>query len=189
MDQTCVRRAKAARIGMSSSPTVSAQHCGAGATKSNGVIQLHPDARVTFPNAGTPHCCVASARVEAGVRNGGCLCGAVRYSLRGDPAHVRRCHCADCRKESGSAFSVYAQWPVEAFEISGEISSYDGRGFCARCGSRLLDTADPGDTLIEIRIGSLDAAPFELKPQSEIWVKRRESWIPPVEGAAQHDEN
>ena len=143
----------------------------------------------TFPDAGPPQCCVASARVEVGVRTGGCLCGAVRYSVRGDPVHVRRCHCADCRKESGSAFSVYAQWPVEAFEMSGEISSYDGRGFCARCGSRLLDTADPGNTLIEIRIGSLDEAPFELKPQSEIWVKRRESWIPPIQGAAQHDEN
>src|SRR5437868_5218313 len=137
----------------------------------------------------TPQGCVASVRVEARERTGGCLCGAVRYSVRGDPVHVRRCHCADCRKESGSAFSVYAQWPVEAFEMSGEISSYDGRGFCPRCGSRLLDTADPDDTLIEIRIGSLDDAPFELKPEAEIWVKRRESWIPPVEGAAQHDEN
>jgi hypothetical protein len=127
--------------------------------------------------------------VEAGVRTGGCLCGAVRYSVRGDPVHVRRCHCASCRKESGSAFSVYALWPVEAFELSGEISSHDGRGFCPRCGSRLLDTAAPGDTLIEIRIGSLDEAPFELKPEDEIWVKRRESWIPPVEGAAQHDES
>jgi hypothetical protein len=126
--------------------------------------------------------------MEAGVRTGGCLCGAVRYSVRGDPVHVRRCHCADCRKESGSAFTVYALWPVEAFEMSGEISSYDGRGFCPRCGSRLLDTSDPGGTLIEIRIGSLDDAPFELKPKDEIFVKRRESWIPPVEGAVQHDE-
>jgi hypothetical protein len=130
-------------------------------------------------------------RVEAGVRTGGCLCGAVRYSVRGEPVYVGLCHCADCRKESGSAFSVYAQWPVEAFELSGEISSYDRRGFCARCGSRLLDltSVDPGDALIEIRLGSLDEAPFELKPEAEIWVKRRESWILPVEGAAQHDEN
>jgi hypothetical protein len=86
---------------------------------------------------------------------------------------------------------VYAQWPVEAFEMSGEISSYDGRGFCARCGSRLLDLTpvDPGNTLVEIRLGSLDEAPFELKPEAEMWAKRRESWILPVEGAAQHDEN
>jgi hypothetical protein len=131
---------------------------------------------------------VASGLVERGVRTGGCLCGAVRYSVRGEPVHVRRCHCANCRKESGSAFSVYALWPAEAFEMSGKISSYDDRGFCPHCGSRLLDTSDPGGALIEIRIGSLDDAPFELKPQDEIWVKRRESWVPPVDGAAQHDE-
>jgi hypothetical protein len=64
---------------------------------------------------------------------------------------------------------VYAHWPVEEVELSGEISSQDGRGFSPRCGSRLLDTAG-------------------LKPGDEIWVKRRESWIRPVEGAVQHDE-
>src|SRR5262249_4817268 len=109
--------------------------------------------------------------------------------VRGDPVHVRRCHCADCRKESGSAFTVYAQWPVEAFEMSGEISSYDGRGFCPRCGSRLLDTADPGDTLLEIRSGSLSGGAFEVNAKDESWVRGRESWVPPVDGAAQHDED
>src|SRR4029453_11680497 len=133
--------------------------------------------QASFVNTGAPWSCVASTRVEARVRTGGCLCGAVRYSLRGDPMHVRRCHCANCRKESGSAFTVYAHWPVEAFEMSGEISSYDGRGFCPRCGSRLLDTSNPGDTFVEIRIGSFEDRPFELKPADEIWVKRRESWI------------
>ena len=112
----------------------------------------------------------------------------MRYSVRGEPVHVRRCHCANCRKESGSAFTVYAQWPAEAFAISGEVSSYDGRGFCPRCGSRLVDTADRDETLVEIRVGSLDDAPTDLKPDDEIWVKRRESWIPPVEGAAQYHE-
>ena len=82
---------------------------------------------------------------------------------------------------------MYAHWPVVAFELSGEISSYDGRGFCPRCGSRLLDTADPDDAFIEIRLGSLDDAPCELKPNDEAWVKRRESWVPPVDGALQHD--
>jgi hypothetical protein len=84
---------------------------------------------------------------------------------------------------------VYGNWPIEAFESSGEIASFDGRGFCPRCGSRLLNPPDPGDTLIEIRIGSLDDAPFELKPQHEIWVKRRESWILPLEEVAQYDES
>ena len=84
---------------------------------------------------------------------------------------------------------MYAQWPVEAFEVSGEISSYDGRGFCPRCGSRLLNPPGPGDSLVEIRIGTLDDAPFGLKPESEIWTKRRESWLSPVDGATQHEQD
>ena len=84
---------------------------------------------------------------------------------------------------------MYAQWPVDAFEMSGTIATYHGRGFCPRCGSRLLNPAEPGDSLVEIRLGTLDDARFDLTPEAEIWVKRREPWIPPVEGAAQHDEN
>jgi hypothetical protein len=127
--------------------------------------------------------------MEDAIRTGGCLCGDVRYSVRGEPVHVGRCHCADCRKESGSAFTIYGQWPIDALELTGEIATYDGRGFCPRCGSRLLDPPAPGDTLVEIRIGSLDDAPFGLKPEAEVWVKRREPWLASVDGASQHDEN
>ena len=127
--------------------------------------------------------------MEERVRTGGCLCGAVRYSVRGEPVHIRRCHCTGCRQESGSAFTVYAHWPAEAFELTGELASYDGRDFCPRCGSRVMDTLDADDAFVEIRLGSLDEAPFELEPLDETWTKRRESWVPPVEGAAQHDEN
>jgi hypothetical protein len=127
--------------------------------------------------------------MDARVSTGGCLCGAVRYTVRGEPVHVGRCHCADCRKESGSAFTIYAQWPVDAFELTGELTTYDRRSFCPRCGSRLLNPVDPEDGVIEIALGTLDDAPFELKPEAELWTKRRESWIPAVEGAAQYDEN
>jgi hypothetical protein len=82
---------------------------------------------------------------------------------------------------------VYATWPLDAFEIRGELASHDERAFCPRCGARILDTSD--DALIEIRLGSLDAAPFGLHPCDEAWVKRREHWIPPVDGATQHDES
>jgi hypothetical protein len=120
------------------------------------------------------------------VRTGGCLCGAVRYSVRGEPFNVGRCHCADCRKESGSTFTVYAHWPIDAFELSGEVATYDGRSFCPSCGSRLFNLHDED---VEIRAGSLDDAPFEIAPREEIWIKRRESWLAPVPGATQHEEN
>src|SRR5262245_55145748 len=127
--------------------------------------------------------------MEDVVRTGGCLCGAVRYSVRGEPVHVGRCHCTDCRKESGSAYTIYAHWPVDRFELTGEIVGYEGRGFCPRCGSRLLDPPGPDDDLVEIRLGTLDDAPFGLKPETEVWIKRREPWVPPVDGAAQYDES
>jgi hypothetical protein len=120
------------------------------------------------------------------VRTGGCACGAIRYSVRGEPAHIGRCHCTDCRKESGSAFTVYAQWPRDAFELAGDLAAYDGRGFCAQCGSSLLCL---DDSWVEIRLGSLDEAPFELEPEAEIWIKRREPWLHAVARASQHEEN
>ena len=84
---------------------------------------------------------------------------------------------------------MYAVWPIDAFALDGELAVYEGRGFCATCGSRILNPPDPGDDAVEIRLGSLDDAPFELTPEHEIWVKRRERWLPPVEGAAQYDES
>ena len=120
---------------------------------------------------------------------GGCLCGAVRYSVRGEPLHVVRCHCADCRKESGSAFSVYAQWQVQVFEVTGGDRKPRRSRLLSTMRIQAARSPDLEDGIIEIRIGSLDDAPSELTPRTEIWVKRRESWIPPVDGAAQHDEN
>ena len=119
-------------------------------------------------------------------RTGGCLCGAVRYVVRGEPFHVGRCHCGDCRKESGSAYTIYGQWRLDAFELTGELATFQGRGFCATCGSRIGDVYDDG---VEIRLGSLDEAPFLLVPEAEVWIKRREPWLPAIDGASQHQEN
>lgn len=120
------------------------------------------------------------------MRSGGCLCGAVRYTVRGEPFHVGRCHCGDCRKRSGSAFSVYGQWPLDAFEPTGEYATHEGDSFCAVCGSRLFSIYDEG---VELLLGSLDDPPFELRPEAEIWIKRREPWLHEIEGASQHREN
>jgi hypothetical protein len=120
------------------------------------------------------------------MRTGGCLCGSVRYSLEGEPFHVGRCHCADCRKESGSTYTIYGQWPRDAFTVEGEYATYDGRSFCPRCGSSLFTLEEDA---AEVRLGSLDDAPFELVPEAEVWIKRREPWLPAVEGAAQHRES
>jgi hypothetical protein len=106
--------------------------------------------------------------------------------VRGEPFHVGRCHCADCRKRSGSTYTIYGYWPRDAFEVRGEYATFDNDSFCPRCGSRLfvLDEKD-----VELQLGSLDDAPFELVPEAELWIKRREPWMPAIEGASQHREN
>ncbi len=42
------------------------------------------------------------------IRTGGCLCGAVRYEVSGEPYIAGLCHCTKCRKLTGSAFSATA---------------------------------------------------------------------------------
>ena len=36
---------------------------------------------------------------------GGCLCGKVRYSADAEPTFVAVCHCKNCQKGTGTAFS------------------------------------------------------------------------------------
>jgi hypothetical protein len=116
------------------------------------------------------------------IRRGGCACGAVRYEVRGEPVKVGLCHCTDCRKETGSAFLYYADWPRADFTVTGDYRTYDGRSFCPACGSRLFHVSDEG---AEICVGSLDDAPTGLVPVREGWIKRREDWLAPVTGAVQ----
>jgi hypothetical protein len=45
--------------------------------------------------------------IMSSILNGGCLCGAVRYRVHGQPFHVTHCHCVSCRKASGAAFLTW----------------------------------------------------------------------------------
>lgn len=36
------------------------------------------------------------------ILTGGCLCGAVRYQVEGEPLYAGFCYCVDCRKASGA---------------------------------------------------------------------------------------
>jgi hypothetical protein len=120
------------------------------------------------------------------VRGGGCACGAVPYQVRGEPLKAGLCHCTDCRKETGSAFLAYADWPPDSFSVTGIYATYAGRSFCPTCGTRLFHVSDKH---AEICVGSLDDAPTDLTPSREGWIKRREHWLQRVEGAGQYRED
>lgn len=119
-------------------------------------------------------------------RTGTCLCGRVQLTVRGEPLRVGICHCTDCRKESGSAFTYYAIWPADGLEFVGETGEFRGQRFCARCGARLF-SVDAREA--EIKLGILTDAPTGLVPSYELWIKRREPWLRPIEGAEQFEEN
>ena len=113
------------------------------------------------------------------IRTGGCLCGGLRYQVRGEPFKGGLCHCADCRKVTGSSFLHYADWRPSQFNYDGPFETYEGRSFCPRCGSH---TFNIGDDQVEIHLGTLDEAPSDIKPLVEGWAKRREPWLPVIPG-------
>lgn len=118
------------------------------------------------------------------VRTGGCLCGAVRFTVRGEPYKSGLCHCTDCRRVTGSAFLAYADWRPGQFETTGEVSTYSGRSFCPVCGSRVFSLSDHQ---VEIYLGTLDDAPNGIAPVNEGWTIRREHWQREIAGAGQFD--
>jgi len=116
---------------------------------------------------------------------GGCLCGKVRYSAGGDPAFVGICHCTDCQKFSGSAFSVVVAVAKPAVSIEGAVSTYEKIGdtgktvrrtFCPFCGSCITDEADALPGLVMFGAGTLDD-PSWVKPATEIFCDSAQPWV------------
>ena len=85
-----------------------------------------------------------------------------------------------------SAFTFYGVWPAGQFGSTGETSEFNGQRFCPRCGSPLFSLDDHE---AEIKLGVFSEAPTSLVPSYELWVKRREPWLQPIEGAVQYEEN
>ncbi len=92
---------------------------------------------------------------------GGCLCGAVRYVVRGPLRPVVACHCGQCRKSSGHFFAASGARDHDlAIEEDRGLrwfrsSDKARRGFCEICGSSLFWKAD-GSDYTAIAAGTLE---------------------------------
>ena len=58
---------------------------------------------------------------------GGCLCGAVRYTVSQPITELRACHCRDCQKASGAGGTVNAMIPSSAVKITANIWTNSAR--------------------------------------------------------------
>ena len=116
---------------------------------------------------------------------GGCACGAIRYKCSAEPIAMFNCHCRDCQRVTGSAFSPVVYLPAKGFKItkgtpryystSSEMVGENKRGYCAECGSRLFGGAtDEGQGVLA---SSLDD-PSLFKPQTDIWTCDAQPWDP-----------
>jgi hypothetical protein len=118
------------------------------------------------------------------MHTGSCLCGAVRYTVRGDIGATVYCHCGRCRKAGGSAFATNAAVAADAFElVEGAdavttFSTAEGvhRVFCSRCGSPLISRRDSQPELVRLRVGTLDT-PLPGRPGAHIFVASKAAWF------------
>lgn len=117
------------------------------------------------------------------VRSGGCQCGAVRFEAIGAPKFVGNCHCTDCRKATGAAFSTYVgflsdqvRWSGEARKTS-ESSSGVKRGFCGKCGSPLSYQGYKWAGETHLFIGGFDD-PSGLVPTGDVFSHEALAWAP-----------
>ncbi|KAH7158048.1 Mss4-like protein [Dactylonectria estremocensis] len=98
---------------------------------------------------------------------GGCLCGAVRYTITFPQDHsfqteATTCQCWQCRKNTGSLLARFHGIPLSALEYSSQdtlktfrASPGIARGFCGECGSFLF-WRDESRPRIALAVGTFD---------------------------------
>ena len=108
------------------------------------------------------------------MKTGSCLCGDVRFELRGPLDGVIACHCTQCRKQTGHHWAsthtadadlhMVSDRSLKWYRSSGEAQ----RGVCGRCGSSLFWKRD-GQAVTSICAGSIDG-PTGLRIAGHIFV-------------------
>ncbi len=117
------------------------------------------------------------------VVEGGCLCGAIRYRVSGEPIMSGICHCRTCRKTAAAPALPFVTFALDCFEITQgapvefHSSTPVTRTFCGRCGTSLTyrhrDNNDPDR--LDIMTCSLDD-PEAFPPSFHVWVSQKPGW-------------
>lgn len=121
-----------------------------------------------------------------GELTGGCLCGAVRYTLRdGFRLNPYACHCTDCQSRTGTAFSEHMLFTLSDLDIAGELDAgvYDQPSGahstiygCAKCKARIYAVNNSREGMASLRCGTLDTS-ASFVPAAHVWVRSKQPWI------------
>ena len=117
------------------------------------------------------------------VRTAQCRCGQLTATCEGEPVRVSVCHCLECQKRSGSAFSAQARWPVEQVVIEGRWKTWEPEEgkrasfrFCPECGCTLAYEIEAMPGLIAVALGAF-ADPGFPAPRFSVWEVRKHPWV------------
>lgn len=121
---------------------------------------------------------------------GGCLCGAVRFTVEGALPAPDACHCSKCRKHSGHYFAS-TDVPKKSLTVQGQehVSWYQSsekvrRGFCGTCGSSLFFDPPQRDW-IAIAMGAFDQ-PTGTRLKMHIFVADKGDYYDIADGLPQN---
>ena len=128
------------------------------------------------------------------MHKGSCLCGAVRYEIRGQLGPLMYCHCSLCRKANGTAFLAACAVASADFHVVEGSDALRGfrhesgahRMFCGNCGSPIFSKRENMPETIRVRIGTLDT-PLESKVTAHIFVGSKAEWHDILDAAPQHE--
>jgi len=116
---------------------------------------------------------------------GRCLCGAVTYQAEADPVATLVCHCKNCQRQAGAAFSINLVVPSDSISTTGTLKTFTDqadsgntvdRQFCPACGSPLFSKPSANPALTIIKAGTLDDT-SGLKPGAQLWCDSAQDWV------------
>jgi hypothetical protein len=124
-------------------------------------------------------------------QTGGCLCGKIRYEISDVPQLIYTCHCTDCQRLTGSAFSIAIAVSDRAFHLMGveprllhataDSGRVKTRWVCPECGCWICGASSSDEGLRRVRSGTLDDTSW-LRPTVHFWTRSKQPWIALPEG-------
>lgn len=114
-----------------------------------------------------------------------CRCGSLRAECTQEPVRVSVCHCVECQRRTGSAFSAQARFPAESVNVAGEFSTFvrtadSGHNltyqFCPSCGSTVAYQIDAWPEVVAVPLGAFEEADLPA-PAYSIYERRKFPWV------------